>query len=426
MRSRMPVLASACVAAAAVAVPSVAGAAPIHDRALSIHVTSSHVVSGSPLTIYGRLVGPHNGDRQITLYHRINPATQFTVISRTHTNDAGQYDFPRADGVVNTNRSWFVRGPERTHSQTIHESVAAEVTISASATSGTTRHPLTFSGQVTPGQTGSRVALQVENAAGTSWHTVKVARVTQGSNYTIAYAFRTPNSYNVRAAFLGDGRNTPAASDPTSVIVNQRQAPYFTISTSAAIVPSNTLTTISGTLDQSNTSTPEVNTDVGLYAHVPGSGTYTLAQSATTDASGDYSFSTQSDTNELYQVRTINASPAQATAQLFQGVQDTVMMATSAASSSVGSTVTFTGSVAPPKAGHSVFLEKLGADGHWQIVETSTISSTSTFSFNWTFGSQGTKQFRARVVGGSVNVGGASAPITETVALPAVSQLPGN
>jgi hypothetical protein len=154
--------------------------------------------------------------------------------------------------------------------------------------------------------------------------------------------------------------------------------------------------------------------EVGLYGKVPGSGPATLAQTTTTSANGTYSFTVEGDTNELYQARTTSASPAQATAALFQGVQDTVTMTTTSATSTVGGTVTFSGTVAPSKPGHVVYLE------------TSTISASSTVAFNWTFGTSGTKQFRARVVGGSVNVGGASPAVSETVALPPVSQLPGN
>jgi hypothetical protein len=425
MRSRMPVLASACVAAA-MAVPSIAGAAPIHNRALTIHATPNHVIAGEPVLIFGRLQGRHDADQEITLYHRINPATQFTVISRTRTNAEGQYDFPRAEGIVESNRSWFVRGPVFTHSQTIHERVAAEVTINASAVSGTTLHPITFTGQVTPDHTGSRVALQVQSGDANTWRTVKISRVATGSNYSIDYAWRTAGSRNVRVAFIGDARNTAAQSDPTTVIIQQRQAPYFTIQSSDPIVTNGSPATITGTLYQPHTSTVAPNVEVGLYGKVPGSGPATLAQTTTTSANGTYSFTVEGDTNELYQARTTSASPAQATAALFQGVQDTVTMTTTSATSTVGGTVTFSGTVAPSKPGHVVYLEKFGSDGSWHIVETSTISASSTFAFNWTFGTSGTKQFRARVVGGSVNVGGASPAVSETVALPPVSQLPGN
>ena len=427
MRHRMPLLASAAVTAAAVTLPSLAGAAPIHNHAVSIRATPGHIIAGEPVLIYGRLGGRDSGNQEITLYHRIAPATGFTVISRTRTNSAGQYEFTRAEGIVNSDRSWFVRGPVHSHSKTIHERVAAEVTIDSSATSGTTRHPITFTGHVTPDHSGARVALQVQYGDANTWHTVKTAAVNGASNYSVAYAWRTPGARNVRVAFAGDARNTAAQSDPVSVIIQQRQAPFFTIATSAPIVANGSPATISGVLHQAHTASAQAGAEVGLYERVPGgSAPATLAQTTRTGSTGAYSFTVQTATNELYQVRTIDPANGQATADLFQGVQDDVTLTSSSASSTVGAAITFSGSVAPSKAGHVVYLEKYGRDGRWHIVETSTIGSDSTFHFGWTFGTAGTKEFRARVVGGPVNVGGASAPVSESVAQPAASQLPGN
>jgi hypothetical protein len=80
--------------------------------------------------------------------------------------------------------------------------------------------------------------------------------------------------------------------------------------------------------------------------------------------------------------------------------------------------------VAPDKSGHVVYLEKLGRDGQWHVAETSTVSASSTFSFAWVFGTPGDKQLRARVLGGPVNVGGASAPVAVSVSLPPLAMLP--
>jgi hypothetical protein len=69
-------------------------------------------------------------------------------------------------------------------------------------------------------------------------------------------------------------------------------------------------------------------------------------------------------------------------------------------------------------------LEYLGRDGHWQVATTSTVLPNSTYSIAWTFGSAGAKRFRVRVAGGPENVGGASAPVTITVAQPTLGSLP--
>ena len=128
----------------ALAVPSQAAAAPHHNQGLTIRAAPDPIAAGEGVLIYGRLKGPGSADRRIVLFHRINPAPYFTQISVTRTNAAGFYEFVRADGVVVSNRNWFVRGPGRTHSRTIHERVSAVVTLNAnSATATMTTTPMT-------------------------------------------------------------------------------------------------------------------------------------------------------------------------------------------------------------------------------------------------------------------------------------------
>jgi plastocyanin len=112
-----------------------------------------------------------------------------------------------------------------------------------------------------------------------------------------------------------------------------------------------------------------------------------------------------------YQVRTTLA-PRRHSAVLFEGVQDVLTLTPSSTTSQVGGQVTFTGTVLPDKAGHVIYLQRLGADGDWHSEEVRFVTNASTFQFGWTFGKAGTYQFRARIIGGDGNVGGASAPAT--------------
>jgi hypothetical protein len=405
MRLRLTVLACALAAFASTAAPSLAGAAPLHNRGLSIHAVPQHIIAGESVLIFGQLKGPDHANQPITLYHRVNPNPGFTVIGHTTTNANGQYEFTRPDGIVDTNREWFVRGPGVTHSRTVHERVDALVSLASSAPSGLTRHPIVFSGHVTPDHTGGVVALQEQKGSSDNWTTIKTARIGTGSNYTISQAWRVPGAYDLRVKFRGDARNTPAVSDITSVVIEQTEVP--------------------GVLDSPGSTTGEPNTSVSLYAKVPQSGApYKELTTTTTDANGNYSFANQmSSTNELYQVRTTFA-PQRHSAVLFEGVQDVVSMSASSSTSTVDGHVVFTGSVSPDKAGHAIYLQKLGKDGDWHTVEVSFVNSTSTFQFGWTFGAAGSKEFRARITGGPANVGGASAPVTIVVSQPSLSALP--
>ena len=425
MRLRISVLACALTALACAAAPSFAGAAPVHNRGVTIHAVPQHIIAGEAVLIFGQLKGPDHANQVIRLYHRINPNPQFTLIGITKTNANGQYEFTREEGIVDTNRNWFVRGPGFTHSRTVHERVDALVSLAASSTSGLTRHPLVFSGHVTPDHTGGVVALQQQKGASDDWRTIKAARIGPGSNYTISHAWRVPGAYTVRVKFRGDARNTPAVSDTQSVVIEQTEVPDFTIQTSDPIVPNGQAVTISGVMDSPGTTTPEPGTSVSLFAKVPGSGgPYQELFTTTTGADGSYSFANvQSTTNELYLVRTTFA-PRRHTAVLFQGVQDVVQLFASSSTSTVDGHITFSGTVSPDKGGHVIYLQKLGKDGDWHNVEARFIDNASTFQFGWTFGTAGTKEFRARITGGPVNIGGASAPVTIVVSQPPLSSLP--
>jgi plastocyanin len=136
----------------------------------------------------------------------------------------------------------------------------------------------------------------------------------------------------------------------------------------------------------------------------------------TTGMDGSYTFPPQTPNyNTVYQVRTTMA-PRRHSAVLFEGVQDVVTLTPSSTTSQVGGQVTFTGTVLPDKAGHVIYLQRLGADGDWHNEEIRIVNNASTFQFAWTFGKAGTYQFRARITGDGDNVGAASPPVTIQVA----------
>src|ERR1700729_2602571 len=174
MRGRVTVLVAALMACACAVTPSIAAAhGPVRDRALTIHNSPQSIVAGDPVLIYGRLLGRDSADQRIVLWHRINPHAGFTIIGRTQTESSGRYEFTRPDGIAQTNRSWYVTGPALSHSQTVHEQVSAEVTLTASTVQATTRHPITFTGQVAPGHAGQTVKVEAQRGESNNWTTIK-------------------------------------------------------------------------------------------------------------------------------------------------------------------------------------------------------------------------------------------------------------
>jgi hypothetical protein len=105
-------------------------------------------------------------------------------------------------------------------------------------------------------------------------------------------------------------------------------------------------------------------------------------------------------------------------------VQDLITFTPSTTSTQVGQVVTFTGTVTPDKHGDVVYLERLGKDNRYHVVEVRTVRFDSTYQFAWKFGNSGTAVFRARIPGDGVNAGAASPSATITVAPAPVATLP--
>ena len=423
MRLRFALLGSLLAVLVAVAAPNIASAAPHHNRGLTINATPNPIIAGEGVLIYGQLRGGDVAGQPVKLYHRINPSPQFSLIGKTTTDKFGFYAFTRAEGIVYTNRSWFVRGLAGAHSRTVHERVSAEVTLQANMTSADTGQPIVFSGHVTPNHAFQRVFLQVQKGATNNWLTVASTRLGPGSNYAISHHWRMPGERVVRVLFPGDRRNIEGASDPLSITIQQRQVSDFTINSTDPVIQVGQSATIFGKLYMKGTTTPEPDTPVTLCGKIAGQPQFTCDTAGVTGSDGSYSFIVSPVHNEVYVVRT-TLPPHRQTARLLEGVRDAVTLTASSSSASAGQKVTFTGTVTPDKAGDTVYLERFGADGNWHVVAISTVRPNSTFQFVKVLGNPGTKTFRAHVLADPLNVGGVSLPLTLTVTLPPVSSLP--
>jgi hypothetical protein len=438
MRLRFAVFASVLAAFAAVAAPGVANAAPRHNHGLSINATPNPIITGDAVLIYGQLNVANHARRWIYLYHRVNPSRFFTLIGVTRTDSFGFYEFTRAEGVVLTNRSWYVRAPflpGNIHSRTVHERVAAAVSLAASSPSTNTSTPVVFSGHVDPVgfHVGERVALQEQvGTTGDTWKTIKGGVIDSSSNYSISYRFRVPGAYTLRAKFPGDVRNTAAVSSLVSETVSQTQNSTFTINSSSPIITDGQSATISGVLylpgpTATSPPIPDPNVNVTLFGRTPGQ-PFTALGNVNTGTDGSYSFAVSPSSNTVYYVRTTFAPPpVRRTTELFEGVSDLVSLTASSPTAVVGQTVTFTGNVTPDKAGSVVEPQRLGKDGNFHTVAERLVNGASAYRFVWRFGNQGTFTFRTMVPGDPFNLSGTSSPVTVTVSLPPqVSALPTN
>ena len=418
----------ALAAALLMVMPSSANAAPHprHNHGLTIASTPNPITAGEGVLIYGQLKGPDSANKLVVLYHRINPAPRFTIIGATHTDSHGFYEFVRADGVVNSNRNWFVRSVGSTHSRTIHERVSAIVTLAANTASASTADTVSFTGTVSPAHNHQRVLLQEQDSSapsGTGWRTIDSGYTDTSSGYTITHRFRTPGSYTLRAYFPNDPRNIAGQSPSVAVTVQQEQNASFTISASAQPIVVGQSETITGTLYSSgSTTTPQSNQSVTLYGRTPGTGAFKALQSWTTNSSGAYTFTTMPSYNTAYYVA---AGHGEKTAVLYVGVQDVVNAALSASTTTVGGTVHVTGTVTPDHTGHVIYLQQQNSAGQWVEVATSYLTTGSRFSLIYTPGMAGAVNLRVQITGGPWSIGGISSTMPLNVSgVAPVSSLP--
>jgi hypothetical protein len=395
-------------------------AAPRRSVSLTISATPNPIIAGEGVLVYGQLNSTDPANKQIVLHSQRVAGGTFAIAGTTFTNAEGFYEFIRADGIVMTTRSWYVTspGPGAPRSRMVHESVAALLALAASATVSNTNRPLTFSGSITPNvHAGEKVFLQKQTgASGDSWSTIGQGVIATSSHYAITRSFLQPGTYVLRTMFRGDNHNATASSDPVSVLIDQTESPAFTINTSDPTIGTDKPVTISGVLyTPSSTRVPLPATSVTLWAHTAGR-TYIRLGSTPTGSDGSYSFTQMPLHNETYQVRTTYIPPPRRkTAQVFEGVADVVSLTASSTTSMVGGEVTFTGTVSPDKTGHVIYLERSGADAHFHIVKTGFVATGSMYSFTWTFGAEGTKDFRVLVPGGEENLSGASLVVSVAV-----------
>jgi hypothetical protein len=376
---------------------------------ISIAVSDNPVVAGDQLAIFGRLRGPNNGNRVVVLWHRINPRPSFTPVQRTTTDANGFYAFLRPQGVVNTNRNWYVKSL-RARSRTVHERVFSLVTLSGPPDGSNLEtgpaHKVTFTGTVSPLAVGDRVVLQRQNAdSGKGWHRIDQTRVQPGGTFTIPHTFRVPGDANVRVLVKATRRNIASVSDVLSYEISQAQNPALTLNSSADPITVGQSTTLAGTLQNGGGQT------VNLLAKNAG-GQFTQVATTVADPSGNYSFVQVPLHSTLYQVQ----GGGKKSAQLFEGVKFLLTASEAPDTVNAGDQVTFSGTVSPDATGHVIYLQRQNPSGNgFHTVQAANVGNGSVYSISRRLFVPGTKVFRVLIPGGPMNQGAASQTFTITV-----------
>jgi hypothetical protein len=445
MRSRTFIPVVVTVISLLVVLPSSASAHKHRSHSsrcgISMTVAPRQIVAGEPIVIFGQLrcaSQAHAAGREVVLYHHLAGIGGFGIVQSVTTDANGFYSIAPADGVVETNRSFYVRSLGA-RSATKKLRVAAQVTLSGPAEGQLfTGFPnrVTFTGTVSPADAGARVILQRQNAStGNDWHRIDRGVVDASGSFTIVHRFIVPGDANIRVLVRSQRRNVPSASNVLAYSISQAQNPALTILASADPIAFGESVTISGKF-ASGPNQPVTLLARGRRQH----GFGRIAQ-VVTNAAGEYSFPAQTPVNStFYRVvsspvcrhpRGRHCVPSPSSAVLYEGVKDVLTAQVSSTTVPAGQTVTFSGTIAPDHTGHVIYLERQNPHGSgFHVIQVSFVGIGSTYSIVHRLYDPGVKVLRVFIPGGPENQGAASSPfaITVTPAPPSTltPEAPGN
>lgn len=412
--------------------------------------TPAHVSAGEEVLIFGRLrcTNPaREANQEVKLFHHVWDLPGFTYVQSVKTDSAGFYAISRADGVVETSRSWYVRA-QGARSATKRVRVSAQVTLSG-PTEGQlltgVPNRVTFTGTVSPADVGARVILQRQNSlTGNEWHRIDSSIVEASGGFTIVHRFIVSGDANIRVLVRSQGRNAPSESNLLAYSISQAQNPQLTIQSSADPIVFGEAATISGKVAAGEA---QLVTLLARTVHQRG---FAPVAQVTANAEGEYSFPAQSPINStFYRVTSVRRpcnivvphpphrqhpdckADGVSSAVLYEGVKDVLTAQVSSTTVQAGQTVTFSGTVSPDHTGHVIYLERQNARGPgFHVVQVWLIGAGSTYAISHRFYEPGAKLVRIYVPGGPENQGTASAPFDITVtpapASTLIPELPGN
>jgi hypothetical protein len=459
MRSRSLIPAIAAVISSFALVPAGAWAHrhPSRNGRCEISLSApTQIAAGEEVLAFGRLhcVNPANeAHQEVRLFHHVWGMPGFTYVQHVTTDAAGFYAIARADGVVETNRSWYVRA-RGARSVTRRIRVSAQVTLAGPAEGQLlTGFPnrVTFTGTVSPADIGARVILQRQNSlTGNEWHRIDSSIVepsgTSGA-FTIVHRFIVPGDANIRVLVRSEGRNVPSESNVLAYSISQAQNTALTIQSSADPIAFGESATISGK------ATAGGEQPVTLLARTVHQHGFAPVAQSTTNVAGEYSFPAQAPVNStFYRVQTatgagccppgascLRSAPScpaimrrrMSSAVLYEGVKDVLTAQASSATVQAGGTIAFSGIVSPDHTGHVVYLERQNAQAPgFHVIQVWFVGAGSAYAIPHRFYEPGTKLVRVYVPGGPENQGAASPPFSITVTPAPASTLmpeaPGN
>jgi phage protein U len=198
---------------------------------LTIQASADPISSGEAVTISGKLA--LGGNRSLTLMAHTARQPGFTPVAQTTSNSSGEYSFP-AQSPANS-AFYRVDAGQVVCPSVLYEGVKDMLIAQASTTTVQAGRSVTFSGTISPDQTGHVIYLERQNARGPGFHVVQLSFVGAGSSYTIVHRFYDAGTKLLRVYIPGGPDNQGAASplftiqvDPTPASTLMPEAPENT------------------------------------------------------------------------------------------------------------------------------------------------------------------------------------------------------
>jgi hypothetical protein len=423
MRSLRLVSAIAAAATALALTPAGASARPHQHVRLGKHANpTGHcrvtifaephiVISGESAQIFGQLICPSGvvtSEQTVTVYEHVAGAGGFTVLGTATTGAGGFYSIVAPNLTAN---STFYAATVGGRSATRAVKVSPQVTLKGPAETAQIftgrRGAQTFSGVVSPADTGAEIVLQRENAtANEEWGVIQRGIVGPGGAYSFTHVFGRPGDANLRVVVRAHRRlSVRGISNTLSYSISQRENPALTINASTDPISYGQPVTLSGVVAGA------VNKPVTLLARSK-EGAFAPVATSTTDASGKYSFTQTPLQSTIYRATSGGVSSS----LLFEGVKYVLTASVSATAVSSGGALTFAGTVTPARVGHVVYLERQNVfGGGFHVVDVATVAADSTYTINHAIFGAGTEVFRVKVPGDPLNQAISSAPFSIAV-----------
>jgi hypothetical protein len=382
---------------------------------LSIETTTPTVPAGESVTFTGKLLCPQSVDvaeQPITVFQREHTrgVSGFSLLASGSGEADGSYSITVAD--VQANSIFYASSP-LARSKRIVIKVTPVVTIKGPAglalstrgdhLGGGRHNRFTFTGNAGTIAAGARLELQDEYAAsGEQWHTIAFARVGEEGGFAVAHSFKTAGEVSVRVLVRPKGPYVAGVSESLTYEVAQAQNPKLTIQSSAEPVAAGASVTITGI------AAGEAEGPVALLARTPGH-PFTALAKATTDSTGNYSFTVTPPQNTTYVVTTASETSA----ELFEGVRYTLTTAPAPQSIQAGTQMSFSGTIVGAHEGQVVYLQRQSASGvGFRVVGEGKVGAESTYSIPAAFSGAATAVLRIKVPGDAESVGTTSQPFT--------------